>query len=985
MRSVFTLHFISAFACGSLVAQLPEGIVDTQDPGEMPPSPQEALKKISVPEGFHVSLFAGEPDVAQPIAINYDDRGRLWVAESFSYIEWKRSGQDRILIFEDTDQDGTFDKRTVFWDKGNHLSGFQIGHGGVWVCDAPNLLFIPDGNRDDIPDVEPEIILDGWTTEAEHNFFNGLTWGPDGWLYGRHGIKKPSLVGRPGTPDQDRVPLSCGIWRYHPVRKTFELYADGTINPWGLDWNEEGQAFFTTSVIDHLWHLVPGARYSRWDGMGTASLNPHSYGLMEPASDHRHWIGGQTERKQEGVHDHAGGGHSHCGLMIYQSDSWPEEYRGRAYFSNVLGRRINSDILERSQSGYVAKHADDFLKGGSDWFRATDLKQGPFGEMMMSEWTDLGECHDRDGIHRSSGRIYRVWHGDSPKPMTFDVAAMNTMELVGLLSHENVWWRRHALRNLYEREQEGAEAVPILLEKAETGSVKDAVISLQALYAVTGSLDWAKSLYEKNSGAEREAVRAQILNLVFFGDEPSSEFIHWLGKQISEEDSRLVQMWMAAALQRIPLEARWPGVELLSKINIPADDRNLTLMRWYATEPLVNTNLERALKLALSPGHPTLSENIARRAVSLGRIGEVLAVIDREPDSEACGRMLEGALAALPAQMEMPEEWGALSAVLQKHPEKSIQRSAFRLAQRFGDPDAAGEMVRRARDSAFPAEERLELMSLLVSSRSELLKPHISELMKDEVLGEEAIRAISVFPEKDSAGRLLSLLQDPEASSSNKSAALETLASRKEFADALVDAFLENEITREAIPAYAARQIVSVSSRGGEFSKEWGMDGADLKKKEALLAKWKKRLPEEYLAAANPEEGRHVFLRVCSACHQLYGEGGIIGPDLTGSNRSNLDYFLINVLFPGEDVSEGYQLVTLTLKDGRVLTGNIAEENDQVIVFRQVGQSERIDQSQVASRVVSDVSLMPPGLIDALSREDVRDLIGYLRTSEALP
>ena len=125
-----------------------------------------------------------------------------------------------------------------------------------------NLLFIPDKNGDDIPDGEPEVVLDGWTTEAKHNVFNGLKWGPDGWLYGCHGILATSHVGRPGTPDDKRVPLNCCIWRYHPTRKTFEVVCNGTTNPWGIDFNEYGEGFFTNCVIDHAFHMIPGATTS---------------------------------------------------------------------------------------------------------------------------------------------------------------------------------------------------------------------------------------------------------------------------------------------------------------------------------------------------------------------------------------------------------------------------------------------------------------------------------------------------------------------------------------------------------------------------------------------------------------------------------------------------------------------------------------------------------------------------------------------------
>src|SRR5947208_13230925 len=145
------------------VPDLPPGVLNTQDPKDKPLSPQEALKKITVPEGFHVSLFAGEPDVMQPIAFDFDDRGRLWVVENFSYPDFKHQDSDRIVIYTDNDGDGRFDERKVFWDKGHRLSGLTVGHGGVWVCSAPNLLFIPDANHDDIPDADPAVKLDGWT------------------------------------------------------------------------------------------------------------------------------------------------------------------------------------------------------------------------------------------------------------------------------------------------------------------------------------------------------------------------------------------------------------------------------------------------------------------------------------------------------------------------------------------------------------------------------------------------------------------------------------------------------------------------------------------------------------------------------------------------------------------------------------------------------------------------------------------------------
>ena len=586
--------------------QLPAGLKNTQAPPSNPPSPTEALNKITVPEGFHVTLFAGDPHVAQPIAINYDDRGRLWVAESFSYIEWKRKGQDRIQIFEDTDNDGHFDKRKTFWSKANHLSGFQIGYGGVWVCDAPHLLFIPDANRDDVPDAEPQVILDGWAENAEHNFFNGLTWGPDGWLYGRHGIKKPSKVGRPGTPDEERIELSCAIWRYHPVRKEFEVVADGTINPWGLDWNADGQAFITTSVVDHLWHLVPGARYERWNNRKGGHPNPYTYEMMKPASDHRHWEGGEKERRQLG-HDKLGGGHSHCGLMIYQGDNWPEKYRGMAFFNNVHGHRVNMDRLQRSHSGYVATHEPDFLRGNSDWFRGVDIVQTPDGGAMLAEWTDIGECHDRDGIHRTSGRLFKITYRKHPGFNQLDIHSMHDGDLTALLGGANIWWARKGLRILQEKLASGHQLRPGLRHSIAYRAA-ESVVYTQAL----ASFD-RKKLRDLYFMGRTEAIRAMVVHLLFHERQPEPDLAEWLTRKVARERSPLVKIHMASALQRLPLVNRWELAKALTQLEVASDDRNLALMIWYGFEPLVAADPKRALSIGVSSKIPLIRQFTARR------------------------------------------------------------------------------------------------------------------------------------------------------------------------------------------------------------------------------------------------------------------------------------------------------------------------------------------------------------------------------------
>jgi len=605
---------ILLLACATHVAgEVPEAVNNSQNPDDMPLTPEESLKKMTVPEGFRATLFAGEPDVAQPIAMAIDDRGRLWVAECYSYPNWKQTGVDRILIFTDRDNDGRFDQRKVFADNLPNLSGLEVGCGGVWACCAPNLLFFPDQDRDDRPDGEPRVVLDGWTLKAKHNIFNGLTWGPDGWLYGLHGIVDDSLVGKPGTPEEERKRMNCGVWRYHPTREIFEPVAHGTTNPWGLDFNEFGEAFFTNCVIGHLWHVIPGAHYKRMYGQ---DLNQFTYQLLEPTSDHLHWGGGKwTEsRGGKGKHSLAGGGHAHSGAMIYLGDNWPPQYRGALFTNNLHGRRVNNDILERSGSGYVGRHGEDLLKVDDPWFRGIDILYGPDGGVYVSDWHDLGECHDNDGVHRTSGRIFKVVYGEPPKPPSPSIHGATNEELVEMQRHANDWWVRQARLTLQQRAAAGRDmaAVHGALRKmyAQQDDVSRKLRALWALYVTGGaSMQWlVEQLAHDNEHVRSWAVRL----LVDFGEAPDQAVIRF-ARMAVDDPSSLVRLYLASALQRLPLEVRWKIAAGLASHGEDSQDPSLPLMIWYGIEPAVLENRAEALKLAAQSKIPLVRQFIAKR------------------------------------------------------------------------------------------------------------------------------------------------------------------------------------------------------------------------------------------------------------------------------------------------------------------------------------------------------------------------------------
>ena len=398
----------------SLLAILLASTAAAFPPGDRPLPPHEAAVAMTLPAGFKATLFAGEPDVVQPIAFCFDDRGRLWVCECRSYPKWIKDGspgEDRILIFEDSKNTGTFDKRTVFADKLANLTSIEFGFGGVFVTCAPNLLHIPLDPKTDRPAGPPTVLLDGWSLNTQHNIVNGLKWGPDGWLYGCHGILATSKVGVPGTPDDKRTPINCGVWRFHPVTKKFEVVATGTTNPWGIDWDEHGELYLTNCVIEHAFHVLPGGHYKRMYGN---DFDPNLYKLMGSPVDHLHWGGGDwtTSRGGKGIHSAPGGGHAHSGCMIYLGDNFPKEYRNNLFTCNIHGNRVNRDRIDDTAKGPVLRHEKDFLMANDEWFRGIAINYGPDGGVYVSDWCDTGECHNYQVVDKTNGRIYKVVYGE---------------------------------------------------------------------------------------------------------------------------------------------------------------------------------------------------------------------------------------------------------------------------------------------------------------------------------------------------------------------------------------------------------------------------------------------------------------------------------------------------------------------------------------------------------------------------------------------
>lgn len=579
-------------------------------------SGQEAAKAMMPPKGFKVTLAAAEPDIIRPISFTIDSRGRLWVVEGHTYPVPAAEGQgrDRILIFEDTNGDGTLDSRKVFTEGLNLVSGIEVGMGGVWLGVAPYLLFIPIDAKNDKPAGPPQKLLDGWGTHDTHEVLNNLRWGPDGWLYGTHGVFTHSNVGKPGATDAERIKINAGVWRYHPTTHQFEVFAEGSSNPWGIDFNDYGHPFITVCVIPHMYHVIQGARYQRQAGK---HFNPYTYDDIKTIADHVHWVGERGPHAGNFRSASAGGGHAHAGAMIYLGgDSWPKEYRNDIFMNNINGAKLNIDHLTRSGSGYEATHKNDFLSMNDSWSQWLNFKYDPSGSVFAIDWYDKNQCHspNPDVHNKTMGRIFKITH-EQDKWVKVDLSKASDMELVKYQLHANEWYVRQARTILQERgpNKKVHKALKEILAKNP-----DATRKLRALW----TLHVTKGLNEKDLtdllANENEYVRSWAIQLLAENKTVSPETLKRFGSLAQNDQSALVRLYLTSAMLRLEPAQRWDVVEALVQKSEDKDDHNLPLMVWYAAEPLAGLDMKRALQLAEKAKLPKILPYTIQRVAAIG-------------------------------------------------------------------------------------------------------------------------------------------------------------------------------------------------------------------------------------------------------------------------------------------------------------------------------------------------------------------------------
>ena len=959
--------------------------------------PAEAQRKFTLPAGFEIRLFAAEPEVVNPVTMTWDERGRLWVLELYEYPMGAAKGEkprDRIKILEDTDGDGRADKVHVWADNLNLATGLLLGNGGAYVGQAPHLLHLRDTDGDDRAD-KSTILMTGFGLEDRHELLNGFTWGPDGQLYMTHGVFTHSNVANPYVPEGNAVRMDAAVARFNIQTKKFEVYADGTSNPWGVDFDRVGNAFLSACVIDHMFHMAPGGIYVRQGGQPQFQ---HAYQLLPSIVDHRHKMA------------------AYSGIQVYLGDQWPTEHLGTIFCGNIHDNAVHQDTLTPNGSSFKSSFKQDFVRANDGWFRPVSQQVGPDGALWIADWYDKYPCYqnaraDPEGVDREHGRIWRVvWTGNEKgkavpsRPQTdMNLAKLTSAQLVDRLAHPNIWQRKMAQRILNERRD---DKVMGLLQK-QFASGKTLESRLTSLWTLHSSGYLADDQLTKAAADKEPAIRAWAARFVGERHLATQDDGALLAKLAADPDPS-VRLAVAVACRQLiggSLTVNTPdgkgadhantalAVDTLARQPGTATDPLLPFMIWMAGEPYVAANPKSAFGwltehgAATMPLSGTLAYKIMRRVTDLQnpqRMDEALNFIAKLPVNEpllpfALSGLVDGqkGKAIKPTKPTEP----VIKALLAS-PREDVVRHARQLGALWGDAGSMQSTLAIINDAKAPIEDRIKAAQSARQFKNDAARDALLKAItpgNPESLVLESIAGLSQLGAEATTDALF--VQWKNFSPAARRAAAETLASRPRWAAQLLSALEQKRIVASEVPAATIRTLTRSDADFGMLAKRataiFGrIRDADADKLKIIAAKKK-------MILANPgmpdiKAGHEMAKALCLTCHKLHGEGAEVGPDLTGVGRSSIDALLANIIDPNQIIGAGYELVEVKTKDDRDISGRMIENNAIRVRLLALGGAEAvIAKGDIKSLRIGEVSVMPEGL-EALPDDIFRDLVWFL-------
>ena len=983
---------------------------------DTPPTPaEEAVKQFQLRPDLAIDLMGSEPVVEQPLYGSWDSKGRFWLTQYrqyqfpaglkiVSYDSHLRAkfdkvplppprgekGADKITVFEDTDGDGFFDKHTDVITGLNIASAALHGMGRIWVLNPPYLLSYPDADNDALPDGDPEVELSGFGIQDTHSVATSLQWGMDGWLYGANGS---TTTGNVSSANSKNVKWEgqC-IWRYHPREKTFEVYAEGGGNTFSLDIDSKGRVFSgTNNGATRGMHYEQGSYGKKNWGKHGPLTNPYAFGWFE----HMEHEGDDRRFPQA--------------FTIYEGGLLGSAYEGKIIAPNSLANLVYVSEVIPDGSTFRTKDEEELLTSPDRWFRHVWTGVGPDGGIYIADWYDTRLSHVRpvDDWHKTSGRIYRVRPASgAPKLEAFDLHTAAPEELLGYLSHDNEWFRRQAVLEIGWRGLE--ELAPKLREMMEGTHALEALWALDAIgrledlplnHADAYLRRWAVKIIGEGA-AQGETASSRLLESLA-RTEPHPE----VRAQLLASAKRLPAavglplLWSAdeasrSSLVRQNAEGRANGTSDDRSLATAPTDERLALLAWWALESKAETEREGVFQFLreddpflhtdLFTNH--LAGNLAKRYALAGGEANFQSCADLlalAPNDEVRGKMIAGIASAFEGG-EMPTLPDALSAALKDYLSKQ-SGGDLTLALRSGDVDATKQALKVIADSKLPNAQRIAVARTLAElGNAEAVAPMLAVLANGSAssgLKRAMLQSASLFDDRRIAEAILKSYERNIAGDIPlREDAFRVLAGRLDWARELVHFVNEWKVPAGHVPADVVRQL----SLHGDAEVDAGIEKHWKRLLIAAPTEEKAKEGERIKTVlqsglGDPDKGKLQFMARCAICHQLFGEGGNIGPDLTGYERTSVDFWLDNLFNPSLEIREGFGAYIVKTKGGQILTGIMDAQDAKGIVLKDMaGNRTPVREADIETLEASPISLMPEGLLTGLSDADLKDFFAYL-------